>query len=59
VEALAPDVDALFRELDACPPRYEGGSPNPTNGGSTAFSGWYVPDWLMQRVRTVLKERQP
>jgi len=45
---------ALIRELDHCTPRYEGGSPNPTNGGATAFSGWYVPDWLMQRIRAAL-----
>lgn len=52
-----PSVEAasVLHDLDASTPRYEGGSPNPTNGGSTAFSGWYVPDYVMQRVRHALR----
>lgn len=53
-EMTDPALRALLNELDACTPRFEGGAPNATNAGSTAFSGWYVPDWLMHRVRDAL-----
>jgi hypothetical protein len=43
---------SLFRELEACKPLYEANGPG-VDGGKT-FSGWSVPDWLMQRVRAAL-----
>jgi len=52
-EARDPLAAALLRELDACKPLYN--ATGPAQGGRT-FSGWDVPDWLMQRVRAAIRD---
>ena len=53
-EAATLPIGHVLRELDNCKPLFN--APGPGVGGGKTFSGWDVPDWLMQRVRAALRE---
>lgn len=45
--------EGLLRELDNLKPLYNANGPGVDRGKT--FSGWEVPDWLMQRIRAALQ----
>jgi hypothetical protein len=52
------DVRSILANLAACEPEFKAPGPSGSLYGYKTFSGWSVPDWLMQRVRKALRDGQ-